>query len=129
MHNAFTAMEDAQKSAIEYGAARDRYDSYRAQQMRKKDMFAQQYQKAVEQEKLLNILLPEELKDEVEVGSVILLENQNIYVSIGLGRFQFEGQTWVAISARVPIFQSLKGLHKGDVLNFRGKQQQVLDVF
>ncbi len=52
-------VDDAQKSANEYGAPKDRYDSYRTQLLRKRDRFAQQLQKANEQLDTLHMIDPE----------------------------------------------------------------------
>jgi len=49
LENAKAAMDDAQKVANEYGQPKDRYDSFRTQLLRKRDLFAQQYEKAIKE--------------------------------------------------------------------------------
>ena len=45
--NLKNTINEAQQSANEYGPPKDRYDSFRMQLLRKKDMFSQQLEKAL----------------------------------------------------------------------------------
>ncbi len=49
VNNLKTAMDEAQQSANEYGLPKDRYDSFRMQQLNKKNMFAQQMKKSLDE--------------------------------------------------------------------------------
>ncbi|MBP6978531.1 MAG: hypothetical protein PHD61_05230 [Bacteroidales bacterium] len=126
--NTRTEMEDAQDSAFEH-QPRDQYDSYRDQMMGKRDMFAKQLQQSLEQLKMLDKIDPSKKVEKVDVGAVILTGDQKIFVSIGIGKFEFENETWVAISPFVPFFHALHGHKKGDTVQFRDKKIELLDVF
>ena len=112
-------IEDAQKSANEYGAPKDRYDSFRMQLLRKKDMFGQQLAKVNEQADVLErISIDQELK-KVEFGALVFTKKQKIFVSIGLGRIELDNDVYFAISPNVPIYKAMEGLKVGDDFKFR----------
>jgi transcription elongation GreA/GreB family factor len=122
-------MNEAQQSANEYGPPKDRYDSYRMQMLRKKDMFGQQLDKAQNE---LYALEKIELKKEINVaeyGSVIITDDHKYFISIGLGKIVFNEEIYLAISGMVPIAKALAGKKKGDVAEFNGKKMKVIDVF
>jgi hypothetical protein len=126
--NTRAEMEDAQDSAYEH-QPRDQYDSYRDQMMGKRDMFAKQLTQSLEQLKMLDKIDPLKKITAVDVGAVIITEDQKIFVSIGLGKFELDSEIWFAISPFVPFFHALRGHKKGDTLQFRDKKIVILDVF
>jgi hypothetical protein len=122
-------MEDSQKSANEYGQPKDRYDSYRAQLLTRGEMFATQYQQAMEQFATLEKIGVEKLHYKVEFGSVVITDKQKMFIATGCGKVELDGDTFFAVSPLVPIFLAMKGMKKGDVVNFRGQAIKILDVF
>ncbi len=128
IENVRAEMKDAQDSAYEH-QPRDQYDSYRDQMMGKRDMFAKQLQQSLDQLKMLDKIDPMKKITAVDVGAVIITEDQKIFVSIGLGKFEFDNETWFAISPFVPFFHALHGHKKGDTIHFRDRKIVILDVF
>lgn len=126
--NIKSVVDDAQKSANDYGQPKDRYDSYRMQLLRKRDMFAQQLLKALEQMETLNKINVSIKRDSVNFGSLVFTDDQNILVSIGLGKINFDNKTYFAISPNVPIFHVIKDKKKGDECEFRGKKIRIIDI-
>ncbi len=126
--NTRTEMEDAQDSAYEH-QPRDQYDSYRDQMMGKRDMFAKKLQQSLDQLKMLDKIDPSRKLDRVDVGAVIITGDQKIFVSIGIGKFEHENETWLAVSPFVPFFHALHGHKKGDAVQFRDKKIVIIDVF
>lgn len=126
--NTRAEMEDAQDSAYEH-QPRDQYDSYRDQMMGKRDMFAKQLQQFLDQLKMLDKIDPFKPIDKIDFGSVIITEDQRIFVSIGIGKFELDNKTWFAISPFVPFFHSLRGHKAGDVISFRDKKIKILEAF
>jgi len=122
-------MEDSQKSANEYGQPKDRYDSYRAQLLTRGEMFATQYQQAMEQFATLEKIGVERLHGKVEFGSVVITDKQKMFIATGCGKVELDGDIFFAVSPLVPIFLAMKGMKKGDVVNFRGQAIKILDVF
>ena len=82
--NIMAAMEDAQQSANDYGAPRDRYDSFRAQMMRKRDMLAQQLAVVKEDIRILRQMKPGVVSAKVEHGALVKLNSQTLYIQISL---------------------------------------------
>ncbi len=127
--NSRFVMEDSQKSANEYGQPKDRYDSYRAQLLTRGEMFATQYQQALEQLAVLEKIGIDQLHEKVEFGSVVITDKQKMFVATGCGKVNLDGDTYFAVSPLVPIFLAMKGMKKGDSINFRGQTIKILDVF
>jgi hypothetical protein len=123
------AMNDAQKSANDYGQPKDRYDSYRTQLLRKRDLMAKQLQEAVKQMDILKKVNPEKLADHAAFGAVVQTENQNIFISVGLGKIELNGQDFVVISPNVPIFEALRDKKKGEEFEFRGTKHKIVDLY
>jgi hypothetical protein len=122
-------MSEAQQSANEYGPPKDRYDSFRMQQLRKKDMYGQQLEKALSE---LYALEKIDLKKEMNVtgfGSVVFTKDLKIFISIGLGKLQLGKEDFLAVSIMVPLAKAVTGKQKGDKTEFNGKIIDIIDVF
>ena len=124
-----TEMDDAQKMASDYGCARDKYDVFRAQLLAKKDMFANQYQKAIDEISILKRIDISEVKSTAEFGAVVITQTHNLFISISIGKIEIEGKDFFAISSQVPLFKSLKGLKIGDTFTFNGNSNKIIEVF
>ncbi len=62
LENAKATMDDAKKVANGYGRPKDRYDSFRDQLLRERDLFAQQYEKSLQEMAYLQKLNPQKSK-------------------------------------------------------------------
>lgn len=129
INNLKAVIDDAQKSANEYGLPKDRYDSFRAQQMRKRDMFAQQLLKASEQLDTLNIIDTEIEFDSVGFGALVITDKQKLLVSISLGKIEIDGEDYYAISPLVPFYEAMEGKKQGESFNFRGTESIIKEVY
>ncbi len=121
-------IDDAQKMANDYGAPKDRYDSFRTKMMRQRDMFAQQQAKA---NTVLNTLqqIPLDRKFErVEFGALVITNKQKLFISAGIGKIELSGQLFFAISPVVPIYKALEGKRKGDEVFFNGMKIVIEEV-
>jgi len=123
-----SAMDEAQIAANEYGAPRDRYDSFRAQLLKKRDLFANQYNKALKELDFLNSLKPESTSKVARTNSLIITDKQKFYISIGLGKIELPEGEFFVISPLAPIFQALKEKTIGDLAVFNGQQIKILDI-
>jgi len=127
--NLKTTMDEAQQSANEYGPPKDRYDSFRMQQLRKKDMFGQQMKKTLDE---LYALEKIDLKNEMTkagFGSVVFTGDQKIFISIGLGKLILDNEIYFAISVHVPLSMALAGKQKGDISEINSKKLEIKEVF
>ena len=129
INNLKDLMKDAQESANDYGMPKDRYDSYRMQILRKRDMYGQQLEKALEEIDILKKIDISKENKEVSFGSVVITDEQKLFISISIGKIDVEGETYYAVSVKVPFYEVIKGKKQGDTFEFRGKQNKVLEVF
>jgi hypothetical protein len=129
VNTAREAVEEVQESANEDDQTRDLYDPYRIQLLGKRDLLAAQYEKALQEKQVLEKLAAVKSRDYIDVGSAVITDKQRLFVSIGLGRFECCGETWYAISPKVPLFEHMRGLKKGDTYEFNGQKFTILDVF
>lgn len=127
--NAKIAMDEHQQMANEYGPPKDRYDSFRMQMLRKRDMFAVQYQKFVDEILLLEKIDLTKTYKKAEFGSVIITNKQKMFVFSGLGKIKFENQDFFIISTQVPIFNAIKGYKIGDKYTYNNINAEILDLF
>lgn len=128
INNLKIVIDDAQKSANEYGMPKDRYDSFRAQMMHKRDMFSQQLLKATEQFDTLNMIDAEFDMTSVEFGALVITDKQKLFISISLGKIEHDGEEYYAVSPLVPIFQAMEGKQKGESFSFRGVEIIIKEI-
>ena len=122
-------MDDIQESAIDYGQPQEHYDSYKSQLLRKRDVFAKQYEQTKIERKLLDkIDIGKECKT-VGFGAVVVTDDQKFIVCISLGKITFEDETIFGISLKVPLYKVMEGLEKGNSFEFNGKKYQIKDIY
>ncbi|MDX9696373.1 MAG: hypothetical protein RBT49_11340 [Bacteroidales bacterium] len=126
--NAKKAMDELQQSANEYGLPKDRYDSFRAQVLRKRDLFAEQYQKTMDEMELIKKINPEKKNKKIEFGSVVITNKQKLFVSVSLGKIEIENELFYAISTQVPIYNAIKGKKAGEKFEFNGNKFEIIDI-
>jgi len=127
--NLETAMEDAQKSAHDYGQQSDVFDSHKMQLISKRDMFAQQLKTEMNLLETLHKIDLTISHNIVEFGSVVITNMQKVFISVGLGKISVDNDQYYAISLKVPFFLAMKDLKKGDTFDFRGREIKILDIF
>lgn len=123
-----STMLEIQENANDYGAPKDRYDSYRNQLSRKRDMVAKQLQKANEQFVLLDRIDVTLTLNKVEFGALVETSQQKILVAISLGKVQYNGDEYFVISPAVPIYQAMDGKRVGEEFEFRGNTFKIIDI-
>ena len=121
-------MDEAQQSANEYGAPKDRYDAYRTQLLRKRDMFAQQLAKLNTQIDVLDRIDLGKKCDVVEFGAFVVTDKQKLFISTGLGKIECDGEEFYAISPAVPIYKAMEGKKEGDEFTFNGRKSKILKI-
>jgi hypothetical protein len=126
--NVLAAMNDAQQSANEYGAPKDRYDSFRAQLMRKRDMLAQQLSVLEEELRYLRQIKPGSISKKVEAGALVKLETQTLYIVAGIGKIVLEDEIIYVVSPVVPLVAAMQNLKAGETFIFRGTSMKILEI-
>jgi hypothetical protein len=122
-------MDEHQQLANDYGPPKDRYDAFRSQMLRRRDIFAEQLQKANEELYTLDKIKPIEEKTKVEFGAIIITDKQKLFVATGMGKIVIDGETYFCISPAVPVYKVLEGMKVGDTTTFNNNKIEVVDVF
>jgi len=126
--SAFLAMDEAQNAANDYGPPKDRYDSFRTQLLRKRDMHAGQYQKALKDLDYLQKMNPSNVIESVSINSLIITDKQRLFISIGLGRIELENNTYFIISPVAPVYKALEGKTAGETISFNNQLFKILSI-
>jgi len=128
VENLKTVIEEAQQSANEYGPPKDRYDSFRMQLLRKKDMYSQQLEKALLELYALEKIDIKKEMTKIGFGSLVITDEQKIFISIGLGKIIIDNEIFYAVSIMVPLSKVLEGKQKGETVMLNGKKIEIIDV-
>ncbi len=124
-----TDMKEAEKSANEYGPARDRYDSFRPQLMRKRNMLAKQLSAIDEELRFLRQMKFENKYSTAESGAIVVLQSQTIFILLGIGKIDMDNKPYYVISPVVPLATAMKNSKAGDSFSFRGKKMKIIEIF
>lgn len=127
--NAKDAMDDIQESAIDYGQPQEHYDSYKSQLLRKRDVFAKQYEQAKVERKILEKIDIKKVCKSVGFGAVVETDDQKFIICISLGKITFNNETIFGISSKVPLYKVMEGLEKANSFEFNGKKYQIKDIY
>ncbi|HOI32060.1 MAG: hypothetical protein PHG67_04565 [Bacteroidales bacterium] len=122
------AMDEAQEEANNYGTPKDRYDGFRNQQLRKKDMFAKQMFKAMQYLDLLKKPEINKPQKEVGFGALVQTDSELFFVGVGLGIIQFQEEEVIVISMLVPVYHAMKSKKKGESFSFNNKPYKILQI-
>jgi hypothetical protein len=128
-NHAKNAMEEHQQMANEYGPPKDRYDSFRTQLLRKRDLFAEQYLLVLQELKLLEALDLKRTHNKVEFGAYVVTSAQNLFIATGIGQVKVGDETVFVISTKVPVYQVISGLKASESYQFNGKTFVILSIF
>jgi len=122
-------IDEAQRLANEYGAPKDRYDPYRTKLMLQHDLFARQLAKA---EQLMTALLKVPIEkdfERVDFGALVITEQQKLFVSAAIGKIDFQGESYYAISPLVPVYKAMEGKTTGDSFQVNTHKFKIIDVY
>ncbi len=122
------AMTEADQAAQEEVNTMDIYESYRSQYLQKSEMFARQFQKASEQLEIIRRIDPNRKCDVVEFGAAVITSKQKMFIAIGMGKIEIDGETWYVISPQVPIFAAMKGKREGDEFSFNNVKHKIIQI-
>jgi hypothetical protein len=90
--------------------------------------FPRSWQKNNEQLALLDRIDLSKKQTRVEIGALVITENQKFIISISLGKIELEGEMYFAISPAVPIYKAIDGKKEGEEFEFNGRKNTILEV-
>jgi len=121
-------VDSCQQMANEYGPPKDRYDAFRSQMLRKRDLFAQQMQKANQELIILSRIKPD-IKNKIELGTIIITDIQKYFVSVSMGKVIVNNESFLCISPAAPVYKVMAGLKAGDSAMFNNNSIRIIDVY
>jgi hypothetical protein len=124
------AMQHAQDSANEeQGSIEDNSESFKSQLQIDRDMYARQVEEAINSfNQLRKIDITKESRT-IALGSVVVTDSQNFFISISLGEIVVDGKKFFAISTSTPLYKEMAGKKKGEVFKFRDRKYRVERVY
>ncbi len=122
-------MDEHQQMANDYGPPKDRYDAFRSQMLRRRDIFAEQMQKANEELIVLDKINPKEIITKVELGAIVRTDKQTLFIATSLGKITVDNEDFFCISPAVPIYKAMQGLKIGDTAVFNNNKMLIKDIF
>jgi len=122
-------MNEVQEDANEAEQEHDVFDGSRSELLRKRDIYAEQLQKAVDEIQILKKVTFDSVSEQVEFGAVVITNKQKMFIALGLGKVTMDGETYFVISKDVPIYKAMEGLKKGDKFEFNNMKFTIKDLF
>jgi hypothetical protein len=65
----------------------------------------------------------------VEPGAVVMTDQLNFYISIPTDKIEINGESFIGISIKSPIYSVMQGKKKGDSFEFNERAYNILDLF
>lgn len=124
------AVDNAQNAANEESksSAGDKYETGRAMAQNDRDLYARQLIEAQNDLHILEQIKIEQKFAQAQVGALVKTSIGIFFLSISAGIIELEGIKYMSTSMDSPIGQILKGKAKGEIVNFRGKAIELLDI-
>jgi hypothetical protein len=124
------AMENIKEMANEEEpSAEEDFDSFKEQLRNDQDMYAKQYNEALNG---LNILrkIQFNLRNEVAgLGAVVKTNHQNFFLCINIGQFSINNEKFFGMSLESPLAKEMIGKKQGESFKFRDKVYQITELF
>jgi len=129
--SAAEAMRSAQEAANEEGksSAGDKYETGRAMMQIERDNAAMQLDEALKLKKTLDLISATEKHNVVSLGSIVITKTFKIFVAVGPGKLNVEGDDYFIVTPMSPLGKILFGLKASMEFTFNNKPNAVLEIF
>lgn len=127
---AHEAIDNAQSSANEEtkSSSGDKYETGRSMMQLEIEKYSTQLNENIKLKKILAQINVDKLYQTVQLGSLVVTNNGNYFISISAGKLNLEGIEYLAISFSSPIGQILAGKKANEQFEFRGKNFEIKTV-
>ena len=109
-------------------SAGDKHETSRALAQIEIDKLEVQLNKTLILEKELQSINLHKKYDQVEMGCLVITNQENYFISIGMGKVEVEGRIFYAISVHSPIGEMLKLKQVGEKVRFNGREIVVKEI-
>lgn len=110
-------------------SAGDKFETEIAMRHFEQEKFSNQLSDAMKLKKVLPLLHPDKTTPKVSLGSLVITNNGNFYISISAGKMLVGGKTYFALSGGSPVAKILEGGTPGMVVTINNKQVTILEVY
>jgi len=123
-------MDAAQESANqeEKSSAGDKYETGRAMAQIARDQAAQQLDEALKLKKAMDQIGQSTSVIKAGMGSLVITDKNNFYISISAGKLNEDGKEYFAISPSSPIGKLLLNRSVQDIIMFQNQKQTILGI-
>lgn len=129
LHHAENEIKEAQQAANEVGPPKDRYDPFRSQMLRRRNLFAEKYQLLEKDMELLTKINPENSCNEVTFGAVVKTNAHKLFFAVSLGKVNVHNETFFVASTQTPLFEAMKGKKAQESFEFNKIKFTILEVY
>lgn len=123
-------MNDAQEAANDEqrSSAGDKYETGRAMMQIERDKAASQLSEAFRLRNALSQILPETNSQKIVLGSLVTTKTKKIFICIGIGKLNLEGEDIFVVAPTSPLGAALMGLARNDKVTFNSELIQILEI-
>lgn len=125
--NEMNAAQEAANAETK-GSAGDKHETGRAMMHLEKEKNARQLAEHLKLKKVLAQIKPEEMYQQVRLGSLILTNSGIYYLSIAIGKVEIGKEVYFIISPVSPIGNLLMNAKVGSELEFNGRKIVVEEI-
>ncbi len=124
------AMDQAQRAANEEGknSAGDKYETGRAMMQIERDKAARQLDEALKLRDVLDRINPGIRHEKVSLGSLVITGSRKIFVSIGIGKLNMNGEDFLVVGPASPLGNVLIGLKDNDTFAFNNSSDTIIRI-
>lgn len=123
-------MKDAQEAANqeEKSSAGDKYETTRAMMQIEKDKNAKQLEETIKLKKALSQINPNSSSDHVVLGSLVITDKGNFYISISVGKLKLDHIEYIAIAPTSPLGAAFMNRKVSESATFNGQVYKISKV-
>lgn len=118
-----SSLLDEEKSTVG-----DKHHTNRAMLQLDRENLSQQLAEVAKQEAILNKISLEHINEIAHLGSLVITDNANYFMSVSAGAVEIEGKTYYCVSLESPIGRLMLGKHEGEVAVFNDKKIKILEI-
>lgn len=124
------AMADAQAAANEESKSSvgDKYETGRSMMQIEGEKAAHQLAEATKLKDILYHISPEKRSQKIGSGSLVITNSRKIFISIGIGKLDFNGEEILVVAPTSPLGKALMGCAINDRVAFNGESMLILDI-
>jgi hypothetical protein len=124
------AMKAAQEAANqeEKSSAGDKYETTRAMMQIEKDKNAKQLEETLKLKKTLSLIPNNASSESITLGSIVITDKGNFYLSISIGKIKHDGTEYIAIAPTSPLGMLFMHRKIADSAMFNGQAYTILDI-